>query len=502
MFCGEPDSQKHRLVHCQAEEVQEVRDKQWGKGQVREWLQEAKEQPLGRDKGWFGRRKPGWRATKEVWYCEPLFVEGETFFLPDLPIYVDGSCFFPTEDEVRAAGAAAVQVKDGVVVRSMFVPLPDWVEHTAGNAEHWAAQLACANAPRPVVIIADCSSVVTTLIKSKIEAMDWKRPHAGFWAEANFEGVQVIKTKAHRSREEAEACGDMEHFIGNEEADTAAKKAAKAGLPTDERVAERFANESFRRTKYLMSVAQILGTWQPTPRLPGEKGKKGGAVERKGRNPHTLVWMRASGRWECQGCGNRFESRTSAHRSSCKGTLNKTIEVAKAAQANGHNVHIALLEGTSGAVVFCTCGLYSQVRTVGLKKACEGKPDGVHPSRVNILEIIGEGQHPDPKIKLGLRQPLPLKFWVNETNRDKIIPEGNEESLRVCRAAGTSAGGGPCSPVTSTQRVFEELHPELPEWDFEVEDPWLPPQGDEWREELPPEEDEFADAQAMCEWFG
>ena len=113
VFCGEPDSQKHRLVHCQAEEVQEVRDKQWGKGQVRKWLQEAKEQPLGRDKGWFGRRKPGWRATKEVWYCEPLFVEGETFFLPDLPIYVDGSCFFPTEDEVRAAGAAAVQVKDG-----------------------------------------------------------------------------------------------------------------------------------------------------------------------------------------------------------------------------------------------------------------------------------------------------------------------------------------------------------------------------------------------------
>ena len=84
-----------------------------------------------------------------------------------------------------------------------------------------AMQLGWAEKP----VEADCASVVASATR-RIWAIGERRPEAGIWRKIR-EGVEVSKTKAHRTKAEAEAEGDLVGWIGNGLADSWAKMAAR-----------------------------------------------------------------------------------------------------------------------------------------------------------------------------------------------------------------------------------------------------------------------------------
>ena len=88
--------------------------------------------------------------------------------------------------------------------------------------------------PPPVQVAtawADCASVVSSA-GNRPDAIAAARPFAGLWLQIPTH-LQVNKTKAHRTQEQAEQDGDLRSFLGNALADSWAKKAAKAFGPSD-----------------------------------------------------------------------------------------------------------------------------------------------------------------------------------------------------------------------------------------------------------------------------
>merc|ERR1712194_860348 len=94
-------------------------------------------------------------------------------FLPNMPVYTDGSCFCGTDPVLAAAGAAAVQVyPNGKPARAAWVTLPAWLPQTAASAEHTTVSLAVnINPLRSLHIMSDCASVVASA-----KDREWERP--------------------------------------------------------------------------------------------------------------------------------------------------------------------------------------------------------------------------------------------------------------------------------------------------------------------------------------
>ena len=135
--------------------------------------------------------------------------------------------------------------------------------------------------PTNPTIHADCASVVRSAT-SREYAVDWRRPFAGLWKEVK-EHVwpTVIKTKAHRTLEEAKASDDLQHWSGNYEADLYAKKAAEAGrAPQHLRDKQDIVQRYWPRL--ILAISALFAVW-PFPREAYNSGKweKGGKKQNK-----------------------------------------------------------------------------------------------------------------------------------------------------------------------------------------------------------------------------
>jgi len=344
------------------------------KGEYLKAIQQYK--PLAWSRGWFALRKPGWRPADSeplLWQVGPDCEDG-FFFLPDLPLYLDGSCQCPAEAEIAAAGAAVVQVVNGHVVRRIWFTVPTGFIHSAATGEHLAARFAMIKARPGTVIVVDCASVVSSILHEYRYAADWRRPMAGIWKDMEdyFDKVTVVKTKAHRSKAEAEQAGDLEHFLGNDLADQAAKAAAWEGLQGKEE-AEDFVALSARRKGFLRSVASMLALWKPTPKITSREKEP---RRRKDKPQHSVQWVSQLNLWQCTVCLRTFRVQERIDKVPCKTGRVVMANLAVRAEALGHQVWSASLVQGQGFILFCnTCGLYAQVRARGLVQPCSG-PQG------------------------------------------------------------------------------------------------------------------------------
>ena len=82
----------------------------------------------------------------------------------------------------------------------------------------------------PTVVV-DCAAVFTTISRI-LHARHPKNPGSGTWRSLDYDRwPYVLKTKAHRCREQAEREDDLHHWLGNDYVDKLAKAAAWWGSP-------------------------------------------------------------------------------------------------------------------------------------------------------------------------------------------------------------------------------------------------------------------------------
>ena len=175
-------------------------------------------------------------------------------------------------------------------------------------------------APPNAEVHTDCASVVHAALHPQ-EAVAPRRPMAGLWMLHPRRDLQVCKTKAHRTRAEAEAQGDVTTYLGNDLADRCAKTAAMllTNMPHEVQKHNDHAAQvkDFWRGVIVLwqqwpsfDEAVRLGIWKvPPPRaqLPGR---------RFCRRPHSLEWHEGLHRYTCTVCfrkGRDVNSRPKTH---------------------------------------------------------------------------------------------------------------------------------------------------------------------------------------------
>ncbi len=164
---------------------------------------------------------------------------GRFFFHNKTPIYIDGSGMFGKVVEVKTAASAAVQKRDDDTGEwdALSWPVPEEVDQTSVVSEILALLITLRHLQKghKYVIYADCMAVILGWAKGWKD-LKGKGRHDGLWKQiyGAREGleVEVLKTKAHRSREQAVRDNDLQNFEGNEAADREAKRSAnKHGHP-------------------------------------------------------------------------------------------------------------------------------------------------------------------------------------------------------------------------------------------------------------------------------
>ena len=257
------------------------------------------------------------------------FVKGEPFFLKEFgPVYVDGSVVDPTLPLARAAFAAP-QIFEGKIVRSAVGTVSPDLPQTSDVAEHLATvmvtQLAAAGGEDiRHFIISDCASAVRSFSIGGRLADHHASPHAGFLRDVKRACIdEVVKVKAHLTREQAEARGEGHMWEGNFHVDVLAKDAAKA-YGVSQLDANVFKNHEQRETLLLRTAAVLLAEWPAPPlaikeleraRRPGRQGEP-----QEPRRRHRFEWLQHLRRWRCAECGLLKRSASSVvDRSVCVG---------------------------------------------------------------------------------------------------------------------------------------------------------------------------------------
>ena len=227
--CGQEDTIEHRLLECPAgEELREpIRDMDPELRTKARCILAAPALPP------FGGHLGQYRMLAGE------FVKGEPFFLEKFgPVYVDGSVVDPTSPLARAA-FAALQIYQGKVVRAVIGTVSPDLPQTSDVAEHLAivmvSELAAAGGEEVKhVIISDCASAVRSFTVGGRVADHHASPHAGFWRDVKRQCIkEVIKVKAHLTRDQAEARGEGHMWEGNYHVDILARDAARAYDVTD-----------------------------------------------------------------------------------------------------------------------------------------------------------------------------------------------------------------------------------------------------------------------------
>ncbi len=185
-------------------------------------------------------RKPEVFDIVELMLCTingcPVPMENFAFD-PDLPIYTDGSAMHVGIMALAVSAGAAFQIgKDGLhyVVRCQ---VPRAFPQSAVAAEHMAIHLVfrflyLRAGHRGATIISDCQAVVSAFAHPHLY-QGYRAKFGGLWREPGLLAVyEVLKTPAHRTREEAIAQNDEANWFGNDKADYWAKFAL-AGTDKD-----------------------------------------------------------------------------------------------------------------------------------------------------------------------------------------------------------------------------------------------------------------------------
>jgi hypothetical protein len=237
------------------------------------------------------------------------------------------------------------------------------------------------------VIISDCQAVVSAFRRPHLH-QGYKAKFGGLWREKGLSAVgEVIKTPAHRTKEEAIAQDDEDDWYGNDRADFFAKRAlAGTGKDgSDYKVARKInlnslAEVSAKLADHLHTIA--IAT------VP--KVRTGAGKSRISRSEHQFISH--LNRWVCLKCGCTKKGRKSRQdRTSC-------VERSRI-HGNIHGTHrifcgqYELDKGIPNFTFCVSCGCYASQQAVGLKLVCKGS----QACKSTIRNRLGLKQHPITK---------------------------------------------------------------------------------------------------------
>ena len=266
----------------------------------------------------------------------------------------------------------------------------------------------------------------------------------------------LIKTKAHRSAEEAEASGDAFFYKGNAVADREAKAAAQIDMPGNDllRQHSKLGKRAVEVLHQFVSVLVLwpcfaqaveLGKWVSTP-------KKVAARTKRLRTEHQFKWAPTIHRFVCLTCGKR--SKFGKHRS-CQPALTMVDSV-----HTSHRLSVLEHDTTGEVLYFCrVCGAFAQVNVRGLRQVCTGPPEEKTTPWYKKEKLL-DGFHPTTRICWG--KP---RIYVGQLGKELGSP------VPICQPAEVA--------TVKLQVSFDEDEAD-PFAFLEDEMPFLNPRGSPW----------------------
>ncbi len=154
----------------------------------------------------------------------------------------------------------------------------------------------------PSQYVTDCQAVMYDLNRGVEWACDPRNPHGGLFKELDWSLVAGCrKTKAHRSRQQAEATGDLLDYEANDVADRMAKSAT---VRWNEDVEEKEELRVRSTRKWLKLVTSVIDAAHV--RGAGAERKLTKKIEQKGT--HRWRWEASCGTWICLACSYRYSA--------------------------------------------------------------------------------------------------------------------------------------------------------------------------------------------------
>ena len=398
-------------------------------------------------RGWFPTWEPHGPDDDFRFTFWPQPAEDEEFrFQEGLDIFFDGSAYDVGDPFAAAAGTGLVQHVAGKVVCSLKATVPHLFPKNAAFAEHLGALLAerFSRGSSQRCAVADCASVVTSYTRGWDFATGHKRPAAGLWADVDFSGFRVRKTKAHRSRAEAESQGDVDDYLGNGLADKLAKEAATLGRPPPAALRRWDLSISARR-KFLRFVAAVLDLWKGTSPAGSSRaaGRTLGPSVVRVRTPHLPVFHEGFRLYRCALCLSAARTKHRLQTSSCSRVPKRLLALIDRSRAQGHRLMFAAYAHGPGSLVYCSrCGYYAEARVDNLVKPCDGR-EGICSAR--YLESWRHGMHPISKREMGKPTRLPPSASLPDARFGGAVTPKALSQGRAARA-GSQASSGPTPP--------------------------------------------------------
>jgi hypothetical protein len=401
--CGQPDTAYHRVFECTAA---------WNKSKLIRHLRFWREQEHS-CRGILNIAPPtlpdvGATLLYTIEGREVTADEFQCFRPDDGPVFVDGSAL-QVRTPFATAGWAAIQMRNGIVHRSISAPVYRAFPQTSDIAEHHAFIYVTRHV-RPeetVEVVTDCASVIAYFRQAqKGTATSYRNVLGGLWSGAQHERVGAVhKIKSHLSYAKACELGMGPWWAGNAAADTLAQRAAESAMIASGEV-NSYNSLIAKAVHFLRDLAHALMHWGGEEVRHYQLDRVLTAKADKALKQHSYEWDPAAGRWVCSKCWKtrRREQGNTPDRSGCK-------EITRADARRLHVTHsMKFAQGPWGArpLMFCTkCGHYTASRLAILSRICPGR----HTRQGNLtsayrlyLRTIRRGQHPtQPRWKLGLQ---------------------------------------------------------------------------------------------------
>ena len=226
----------------------------------------------------------------------------------------------------------------------------------------------------------DCAAVISAQ-KHKERTLGAASPHGHAWKHITDEGWghPILKVKAHRTKEQAMATGDIHHYNGNWWADKLCNTRAKELTPPEAEL--HLAIQAWHTTS-LQAAIKTTEAWEPTRQRSWEASR----LAYQARSPappgepirkHRYEWHPRLRRHICSRC-MRTRTQGGPH---CPAVPTHLLAIAYRAAKLGHHPLMStpanLRHDTPSIVACATCTRYSQRRAQGLAKRCQG-PDAAN----------------------------------------------------------------------------------------------------------------------------
>jgi hypothetical protein len=354
--------------------------------------------------------------------------------------------------EVRTAASAAVQKRDDVSDDwdTVSWPVPDWIDQTSVVSEILALLMVLKHLQKGLsyVIYADCMAVIIGWGKSWRDLRGRGR-HDGLWKQI-YEArdgldVEVLKTKAHRSKAQAIREDDTDNYEGNEAADRAAKRSAGTYGHPPSVCHDAEARQLAKRRGVAWTLATLKQAAIDVPEVPRTTAKVPSGRRKTADWEGTACVLVASklGGFVCQMCYSKYASRTVRVRQ-CTGLNAAARKVAAFGHAQGHALSVGRIVGGKfdGCPLFMCgrCGSYASSQCKQLKSECLAEWGG----RRNGHTRFTDGKHPClPRVGIeGHRATMKSDFVVGLASVERHDVFWSHASVGGrCRSGAASSRG-------------------------------------------------------------